>query len=211
MTVMERNEIIRLANIIYFRTQVWDNTEWMGIKTAKCPMDMWIYQELIYKIKPDYMIETGTLNGGSALFFAHMFDLVDNGKVISIDIEQHKNLPEHDRISYITGSSTSINTIESIQKLVNDASSVMVILDSDHHHLHKLKEIKLYSRFVTPGSYLIVEDSCFDEYPAWPEYGPGPAIAIQDFISGNPKFEIDRSLERHMISFSPKGFLKCVG
>jgi len=210
LTQSEQEQILRLANIIYFRKQVWDNTDWMGIKTAKCPMDMWVYQELLYKLRPDYMIETGTLNGGSALFFAQMFDIIGHGEVISVDIEQRDCLPDHDRITYVTGSSTSFDTVQAVQKQIKGAETVMVILDSDHKHLHKLKELKTYGKMVTPGSYMIAEDSCFDEYPAWPEYGPGPAHAIRDFMAENKFFEIDRELERHMITFAPKGFLKKV-
>jgi cephalosporin hydroxylase len=100
-------EILRLANIIYFRSQVFDRTEWMGYRAAKCPMDMWIYQELMHKLGTDLLIETGTLLGGSALFFAHMFDLMGRGKVISVDIEIRDNLPQHPRIEYVEGSSVA--------------------------------------------------------------------------------------------------------
>jgi len=205
---IDAKEIIRLANIIYFRSEVYKKTKWMGVGTAKCPMDMWMYQEIMFNLKTDLIIETGTYAGGSALFFAQMFDLMGRGKIISIDIQDFKGRPEHPRIEYITGSSIDPDIIAKLQPAVDAAESVWVILDADHHAPFKLKELELYSPMVSVNSYIIAEDSCFDEYPAWPEYGPGPAAAITEFISMNDNFEIDRSLEHHMISYAPRGFLK---
>jgi cephalosporin hydroxylase len=201
-------EILRLANIIYFRSHVFDRTEWMGYRAAKCPMDMWVYQELMHKLGTDLLIETGTLLGGSALFFAHMFDIMGHGKVISVDIEIRENLPSHPRIEYIEGSSVSTEVLEQVSAATKTANSVIVLLDSDHKAPYKLEEMRLYSKFVTPGSYMIAEDTCFDAYPAFPEYGPGPAAAVKKFMSENSDFATDRSLEQHLISFVPGGFLR---
>ncbi|QFU74240.1 cephalosporin hydroxylase [Halioglobus maricola] len=201
-------EVLRLANIIYFRSQVFEHTEWMGYKAAKCPMDMWVYQELMHKLQTDLLVETGTLLGGSALFFAQMFELMGRGKVLSIDIEMQEGLPEHPRLEYIKGSSISTDVLERVQKEADQASSVMVLLDADHKAPFKHEEMRCYSRFVTPGSYMIAEDTCFDAFPAFPEYGPGPAAAVKKFMQGNKEFEIDRSPERHLITFVPGGFLK---
>lgn len=211
MSRQQMDEIMRLANIIYFRTKVWDNTYWMGVKTAKCPMDMWMYQEWMVANRPDVIIETGTFVGGSALFFAQVMDVIGHGKVVTIDIEKFHTLPAHPRIEYVVGLSTAPETVEQVRKGVGDAGNVMVILDSDHHAPYKLEEMQVYGKFVSPGNYMIVEDSCFDEYPAWPEFGPGPAEAIRQYLAENSDFQIDRDMERHAISFAPKGFLKKVG
>ena len=104
ISASDAQEIIRLANIIYFRQQAYEKTHWMGAPAAKCPMDMWMYQELIHAMKTDLLIETGTLFGGSALFFAHLFDVIGHGKVISIDIDLKDRLPQHPRIEYLQGS-----------------------------------------------------------------------------------------------------------
>jgi len=208
LSPQEAGEIIRLANIIYFRTKVWDNSYWMGLKLAKCPMDLWIYQELIVNNQPDVLIETGTYTGGSALFFAQIMDLVGHGKVITVDIEKYNTFPKHPRIEYLTGSSTDPSIIGLIKNRIAGSSKTMVILDSDHHTEHKLKEMEVYGSLMYPGDYMIVEDSCFDEYPAWPEFGPGPAAAIREYFSRHADFEIDKSMEKHLISFAPKGFLR---
>ena len=201
-------EIIRLANIIYFRSRVHERTSWMGVGAMKCPMDMWVYQELMFNLKTDLVIETGTASGGSALFFAHMLDIIGEGRVVSIDIDTGKNRPEHPRISYLHGSSISKEIIQTIGRFREAASSILVILDSDHQPDFKLEELNAYARFVTPGSYMIAEDTTFDYFPAWPEFGPGPASAVRKFLSNTTEFEADRDLEKHLITFAPLAFLR---
>ena len=204
----DAQEILRLANVLYFRSGVFERTYWMGAPAAKCPMDMWMYQELVFALKTDCLIETGTLFGGSALFFAHLFDVLGYGKVISIDIDLQARLPQHPRIEYIQGSSIDEGVLSSVAGFADDAKSVTVILDSDHTASYKLKEMRAYADFVTKGNFLIAEDTCFDYYPAWPEYGPGPAKAVEEFIKENKDFVIDRKPEHHLISFAPIAFLK---
>ncbi len=201
-------EIMRLANIIYFKNKAYENSYWAGIKTAKNPMDMWVYQEIIHNLQVDLVIETGTYFGGSALYFAHIFDIIGAGKVVSVDLQIPKDLPQHPRIEYIEGSSVDRSVLKQIESIHKAASSTMVILDSDHRKNHKLMELSLYSKFVSPNSYMIAEDSCFDFYPAWPEFGEGPAHAVKEFMENNANFTIDRNMEKHLITFSPKAFLK---
>jgi cephalosporin hydroxylase len=208
MSPEDAQEILRLANIIYFKQKAYESTEWMGIPAAKCPMDMWSYQELIFREKTDLLIETGTLHGGSALYFAHLFDIIGKGKVVSIDIENNNNRPQHHRIEYITGSSIDKSVLKKVGGHAADASSVMVILDSDHKADYKIKEISAYKDFVTQNNYLVAEDSCFDYYPSWPEFGPGPATAVRDFLNQNSEFEVDRFPEQHLFTFAPMAFLK---
>jgi cephalosporin hydroxylase len=208
MSPEDAREVIRLANIIYFRSQVYERTEWMGVKTAKCPMDMWVYQELMHTLNTDLLIETGTLDGGSALFFAHVFDALGRGQVVTVDIESRDNLPSHPRITYLTGSSVDEEILAEISALASTATSVMVILDSDHRAPYKLQELQAYASMVTPGNYIVAEDSTFDYFPSWPEYGPGPAAAADRFVRENADFVLDRNPEKHMITFAPRAFIR---
>lgn len=201
-------ELTRRANVVYFRSGVFEHTEWMGVKAAKCPMDMWVLQELMVRLETDLVIETGTWLGGSALYFAHILDLVGHGQVVTVDIQTQPNLPQHPRIEYMVGSSVDPGILERIGQRAEKARSVLVILDSDHKAGYKLEELNAYAPFVTPGSYLVAEDSCFDFFPAWPEFGPGPAHAVREFLRKDDRFEVDRRQERHMITFSPAAFLK---
>ena len=190
--------------------KTWADTWFLGVKTEKCPLDLWLYQELIFDLKPDLIIETGTRFGGSALFLASMCDLVNKGLVVTIDIDTEPERPEHPRIKYISGSSTDLAVIQNLQSTFNvsNLKSVLVILDSDHSEHHVFEELKLYSPFVTLGSYVIVEDSNINGNPVLPNCGSGPMEAIQRFIIDNKKFVIDSFNEKLLLSFSPSGFLK---
>lgn len=180
---------------------------WFGIPVSKLPLDMWIYQELFWKIKPDYIIETGTDRGGSALFFAHICDLIDNGEVITIDINNYSEKVNHPRITKIIGDSISIEVIEKIKHIVSEKNNI-VILDSNHTKEHVLKEMEIYKDFVAVGNYMIVEDTNINGHPVMPGWGDGPMEAIKEFLKNRHDFVIDKSLEKFKITFYPNGFLK---
>jgi cephalosporin hydroxylase len=208
---LEKNVIDQFHKLYYdshIFGKTWGNTFWMGIPILKCPFDLWIYQEIIFKLKPDIIIECGTAYGGSALFLASMCDLVNTGKVITIDIKEKEVRPKHKRIKYLLGSSTSEEIVKQVKKFINDKDKVMVILDSDHHKEHVLNELRIYSEFVTKGSYIIVEDTNLNDHPVYPDFGPGPMEAVGEFLKENKEFIVDRSKEKLYLTFNPKGYLR---
>jgi cephalosporin hydroxylase len=207
---MEPEAIVNLFHILYYHSyeRTWGNTFWLGIPVQKCPLDLWIYQEILYELKPDIIIECGTADGGSALFLASICDILNNGRIITIDIEEKENRPQHERITYLTGSSTSAEIVKQIQKFINKKDKVMVILDSDHSKEHVLNELKIYSNLVTTGSYLIVEDTNVNGHPAFPGHGPGPMEAVEEFLKANNDFIIDKNKEKFYLTFNPKGYLQ---
>ena len=177
----------------------------------KCPLDLWIYQELLYSLKPDFIIETGTRHGGTALFFACLFDIIGKGQVITIDIDSKEKVSEHKRIHRIIGNSVEPKIIEDIQNLIknnNPNSKILVILDSDHSKNHVLKEMEIYGKFVTEGSYMIVEDTNMNGNPVLSEFGPGPMEAVNEFLKTNDQFVIDKKPEKFILTMNPSGFLK---
>jgi cephalosporin hydroxylase len=188
--------------------RTWNNTRWMGRRTMRCPLDLWIYQEILHELKPDIVIETGTNEGGGAHFLASIMDVIGKGKVIGVDIEELDNRADHERITYIKGSSIDNNIVMKVSKMIESDHVVLVILDSDHNMPHVLEEMKIYSEFVTKGSYMIVEDSNVNGHPVMPNWGLGPFEAIQEFLSKNDLFEVDKSCEKFYMSFNPSGYLK---
>ena len=188
--------------------RAWMQTHWMGHPTEKCPMDMIVYQELLHLIRPELIIETGTRHGGSALFFAHLCDLLGNGNIITIDIERPAAPPVHPRITYLTGSSTAPEIFSQVQSAAAGKSPVFVILDSDHTMPHVLAEMRLYHALVTPSSFMVVEDTNVNGHPVPWEHGPGPMEAIAEFSKENQDFEIDRSCEGHLLTMHPNGWLR---
>ncbi|MDP4001788.1 MAG: CmcI family methyltransferase [bacterium] len=188
----------------------WQNTRWMGIKLFKCPLDLWVYQEILFEVKPDLIVECGTADGGSTLYLANLCDIMDKGEIISIDIKERPQIPKHPRISYLFGSSTSSDIVEKIKNKVSGYEKILVILDSDHSRDHVLKELEIYSPIVSIGSYIIVEDSNVNGHPVVSDFGPGPMEAIFDFMKIVNNFAIDYSREKFLLTQNPNGYLKKV-
>ena len=194
----------------YYYSKVWAETYWMGKHVFKCPLDLWVYQEMIFELKPELIIETGTFHGGSALFFANLFDIMGHGLVITIDVDKMPDLPVHGRIIYLEGSSLSDKILGKVKEYAAGKSNVIVFLDSDHRCEHVLQELEVYSKFVSKGSYIVVEDSNLNGHPVYSGFGqgPGPTEAIEKFMKSNKEFKIDKSKEKFHLTFNPNGYLK---
>jgi len=186
----------------------WGGTRWLGVPMLKSPADLWMYQETLYETQPDVLIEAGTYLGGSAYYFASIFDLMKHGRVLTIDIVDFPNKPKHDRVTFLLGSSTSPAILNSIREAIKPGERVMVVLDSDHHKAHVSNELRLYSGLVTVGNYLVVEDTDVNGHPVYPGFGPGPMEAVREFLRENHDFVSDKTRERYGISFFPDGWLK---
>ena len=207
----EEAEVVRQFHDLYYRRWMAGadtiSLSWFGYETLKCPLDLWLYQELLVRSRPDVVVETGTWRGGSALYIAMILDRIGEGRVITVDIEPQPNRPEHPRIRYLSGSSTDPATIADVRRSVGDRRA-MVILDSDHRAPHVHDEIVAYSALVRAGDYLIVEDTNVNGHPTYPEFGPGPMEAVDRFLSENDEFAIDERCERFLMTLNPRGYLK---
>ena len=182
-------------------------------------------QELIWKIQPDLIIETGIAHGGGLVFYASMQELTGgDGEVLGIEqhifpeirrgIESHKMFR---RITMLEGNSVSDEIMEKVAEFTRGKKRVMVALDSNHTHEHVLAELNLYSPFVTKGGYVVVFDTMVNEVdeahftnrPWGADNNPGTAVA--EFLSKNARFEVDMSISSKLqISACPGGYLKCV-
>ncbi|WP_448384524.1 CmcI family methyltransferase [Desulfosoma sp.] len=199
------------ARLFYGRPEKpgpWHQCTWMGVPTLKCPLDLWIYQEILWTRRPDLIVECGTAYGGSALFLASMCDLLGHGHVVSVDIRPWAERPRHRRITYLLGDSTSPAIFQTVRDLAFREGQVMVLLDSDHRCNHVLRELRLYAPLVSVGQYLIVEDTNINGHPVLEHFGPGPMEAVELFLEEDGRFLADRSMERFGLTFNPKGYLK---
>jgi cephalosporin hydroxylase len=217
MTRRRKSDVVRDFSREYYRSKVWRKTFWFGLNCGKCPLDLWIFQEILHEMMPDLVIETGTGGGGSTLFMAHMMDLLGNGRILTIDKkeidrpERHPLArPSHPRIMYLSGSSVSPKIEEQVRDLIQPDDTVMVDLDSAHGQPHVEKELELYSEFVTRGHYLIVEDTNVghpvDGPPA--QMGRGPWEAVGAFLKRHPEFRADRLREKFLLTHNPRGYLR---
>jgi cephalosporin hydroxylase len=204
-----RDAIVDQFNRLYFYDPgTWQNTRWLGVPALKCPLDLWIYQELLEELRPQLIIECGTADGGSAYFLASMCDLLGRGDIVTIDIESKPGRPVHPRITYILGSSVDPEVIAQVRARLPNTGNVLVILDSDHRAAHVERELSLYAGMVTVGSYLIVEDTCVNNHPVAPEFGPGPMEAVSAFLNGNDQFVVDEGRQKFHLTFNPRGYLR---
>ena len=199
----------------YEQHRLWKDTTWMGVPMYKLPFDAFVIQELICKVKPNFIIETGTGEGGSAIFYASLCELFTGGKVITIDINDKFDIDSFEiskiknRIIKVYGSSTNPLVFEKVKNLVGDGSA-LVVLDSNHRKKHVVDELDLYSQLVNIGSYIIVEDTHVNYHPVPWEWGDGPMEAVHEFLEINDNFVIDSSCEKHMMTFNPRGYLRRV-
>jgi cephalosporin hydroxylase len=195
----------------YYDTAVWKHVSYRGVRTLKNPLDMWNYQEIICERGIEWVLETGTRHGGSALFFA---DLLENrraaGFVISVDVDHSSlQISTHRKLKLIMGDSASPAVIKTVETLIPKTRAPMfVILDSDHRKAHVLRELEAYVPLMQRGDYLVVEDSCVNGHPVRPEFGPGPMEAIDEYLGLHPEELIaDSSREgKFGCTFAPRGY-----
>ena len=201
-----------------------NNFSWLGRPMIQFPGDVLAIQELISAIKPNIIIETGIAHGGSLILSSSIMHLnnINNPQVIGIDIdirphnhEQIRNSRFSDMISLIEGSSIDESVFNKVQEKIKDDDKIMVFLDSNHTHSHVLKELCLYSKLVSIGSYIVVFDTHVEDLPddyIWEDrpWGKGnnPKTAVHEWLKTNNQFEIDRYLENKLLLTSaPDGFL----
>jgi cephalosporin hydroxylase len=190
--------------------EIQGEVSWLGIPTLKCPLDLWIYQEILFEKRPDLIIETGTAMGGTTAYLAAMCDLIDSGRIVTIDWRERDGRPPHPRITYVQGNAIGPRALEQVRQAVRPEDSVMVILDSGHRCEFVLEELRRYAPLVSPGQYLIVEDTNVNGHPVRPDFGPGPMEAVQEFLRDDElgrEFVPDRSREKFLLTFNPSGFL----
>ena len=201
------------------------NFTWLGRPFIQLPQDMMAVQELIWRVRPDLIIETGIAHGGSLVFSASMLELLGgNGLVLGVDIDirshnraEIEKHPMSRRIQMIQGSSVDKAVARQVYKAAEGRKQIMVMLDSNHTHGHVLKELQLYSRLVTRGSYLVVFDTAIEDLPddlikdrPWHK-GNNPKTAVWQFLKTSKRFVIDKDVEsKLLITVAPDGYLKCI-
>jgi cephalosporin hydroxylase len=204
-----------------FRYNYSYNFDWLGRPFIQVPQDIVALQEIIWKTKPDLIIETGIAHGGGLIFYASMLELLCEGEVIGIDVEirphNRKEIEKHPlskRIIMFEGSSTDDKIVKEVEKIVKRHKKVMVCLDSLHTHEHVLNELNIYSKFVSKGNYLVVFDTIIEFFPKgffkdrpW-DKGNNPYTAVKEFLKHNKNFVVDKEIENKLlITCAPGGYL----
>lgn len=193
---------------------------WLGIPVIQYPGDMVMMQELIWKVRPEVIVETGFAHGGTAVLYASLLELLGRGKVISveIDIRQYnkvaiKSHPLSHRIEMVQGSSVDPETVAEVTRRIGDGRKVLVTLDSNHSCDHVLKELEFYSPLVSEASYIVAMDGAqalVHDIPRgkaeWRD--DNPLRAIHTFLERHPEWEIDPYYNRLLVTSNPDAFLR---
>jgi len=175
---------------------------WRGVRVVKQATDLVLYAQAIFDTKPDWIIETGTRFGGSALFFGDMLMLTGGKGVITIDVKPHHTLIPHPFVEYVTGSSTDLGEFRKLRSRLKGKGSVMVVLDSDHRTDHVAKEMEYYHQLVTPRQYLVVEDCWAYKDTPFPPYE-----ATVEFLKNHPEFQRKDLAKQFIFGVTRDGWL----
>ena len=177
---------------------------WMGRPVIQLPEDMLRMQEVIYRLQPDVIIETGVAHGGSLVFYASLCKAIGKGRVVGVDIDirahNRSAIESHAMASLITlieGSSIAPAVLQQVSSQVRPGETTLVILDSNHTYAHVLAELETYANLVTPGSYIVATDGIMLDLadvprgtPAWST--DNPTCAARDFAAAHPEFVIEQ-------------------
>jgi cephalosporin hydroxylase len=212
-----RSEVIRDFHRLYYDglggAPPQKRISFLGVETVKCPLDLWIYQEILHRTRPELIVECGVFRGGTTLYLASLCDLLGLGEIVACDITLqhiHSRARAHPRVTFLEGSSTDPAVHAEIVRRCQGRRT-MVILDSDHSESHVAAELRLYGPLVSPGCYLICEDTNVNGHPVYPEFGPGPYEAVQRFLAESEGWRVDENCEKLLVSFNPSGYLVRVG
>ena len=208
------SEAIESYHRWYYDSRVWEQITYRGVPILKWVGDLWNYQEIVHRLRPQLIVEFGSWNGGSSLYFADLLQRVGtNGKVLTVDVDfsrLHESPRSHPHIEWMQASTADHVVAARIQELRRTMPGpAFFIIDSDHSKPHVLAELENIRSVTTAGDYVIVEDGNINGHPVLPGWGDGPYEAIAEYFSRySDDYEHDEKQESKFgFTFAPQGYL----
>lgn len=197
---MVKNEIIKNFHDLYYGSYVWANDmKYKGIPLEKMPLDLWIFQDIIYDVKPDLIIELGSCFGGSATWMGDICETFGHGHILTFEITKSVIAPPHPRVDFVRTNCLIGVAIHKVREAIHKYGNKVLVIDDGAHDRHSVsRALELYSPFVSKGSYFIVEDTNVTEAKE----------AIEEFLPRHPEYEIDKHCHKFFLTFNPNGYLK---
>jgi cephalosporin hydroxylase len=192
----------------YYRSLAWRETRWLGHHVPNAPPDLIAYQEILTEIRPDWVIEIGTRDGGRAYFLATLCELLGHGDVISISEHPRRRRPTHPRLRYLTAAPHKPEARDQVDRIVGSDPHAVVILGARTRRHRTQREFEAFAPLVPVGSYLIVEHTVLNGFPVDASFGPGPHEALRQLMNLHGEFLADTTRERHALTFNQGGFLR---
>jgi cephalosporin hydroxylase len=198
----------------YYDTAVWRKTTFLGVPCLKSVSDLWNYQEILAQIQPSVVLELGTYDGGSTLYFAEILQLISpRSRILSVDIDHsivHERVRRQLQVELLQCDSRSPTVAARFSELRREyGGKAFCILDSAHTKQHVYDELMMLRSITESGDYVVVEDGNINGHPVLPDWGPGPYEALEEYLAQYPN-DYTPDLERENkfgFTFSPKGFL----
>jgi cephalosporin hydroxylase len=196
----------------------WTTTSWLGREVQTPPTDLFAYQELIARNRPDWIIETCNEPGGRSLFLANVCDAIGHGRVLVVcsdDAGESEagdsaaGLVEHHRLHVVRGVLDDTSTADEVRSIVGDQTA-LAVLGGRRGRAETVLEFNVVAPYVAVGSYVVVADTIVNGNPVWTGFGPGPAEAVKNILRLNGNFVQDNTVQTYSLSFGPGGFLRRV-
>jgi cephalosporin hydroxylase len=192
-----------------WRNLPWRRTTWLGAPVRTAPTDLFAYQEVVSRVRPDWVVEIGTSDEGRATFLASICELVGHGQVVSVRGPDAVEPAPHPRLHVYTGDALDPAVREKVHALVGGGNAV-VFLGGCTDRGATASQFEAYADMVAAGSYVVVTDTVVNGRPVWPSFGPGPAEGIKQILGRHGDFVADPEMEKYALSFNPGGFLRRV-
>jgi len=189
-----------------WRNMPWRDTRWLGRPVGSAPTDLIAYQELVARVRPDWIVEVGPGDGGRSLFLASICELVDHGRVVSVG-DPEGEMPHHPRLHHVPGRPHDPEVVAAVRALVGDDPQALVLLGARADQPTTVRHFEAYAPMVRPGSYVVVTDTVVNGHPVWTGFGNGPAEAVKQILTRDGRFVPDPSVERWSLTLDPGGFL----